>query len=114
MVIAAQQGQAKPFGFLNPALYKLAGTPAFYDPAPLTSHDPVTWRVLACPATTEQCANETYLQITDDQSSAEKDWSGQVTAPGYDNTTGLGVPNGQDFITAIRALTKAASDRRAR
>jgi subtilase family serine protease len=114
MVIAAQQGQAKPFGFLNPALYKLAGTPAFYDPAPLTSHDPVTWRVLACPATTEQCGSKsTYLQITDDQSSAEKDWSGQVTAPGYDNTTGLGVPNGQDFITAIRALTKAASDRRA-
>jgi hypothetical protein len=115
MVTAAQQGQAKPFGFLNPALYKLAGTAAFSDPVPLTSRDPVSWRVAACPPTVEPCGSKsTYLQITDDQSPTEKRWSGQVTAPGYDNTTGLGVPNGQVFVTAIRALTSTGSHRPAR
>jgi hypothetical protein len=31
-------------------------------------------------------------------------YSGQVTAKGYDNTTGIGVPRGQAFITALRNL----------
>jgi hypothetical protein len=28
----------------------------------------------------------------------------QLTLPGYDNMTGLGVPNGQIFITDLRKL----------
>ena len=51
MVVAAEQGQPKPFGFLNPALYALAGTSAFYDPRPITSRDPLLWRATICPKT---------------------------------------------------------------
>jgi subtilase family serine protease len=40
LVTAAQQGQAVPFGFLNPVLYKLHATDAYYGTLPLTSHSP--------------------------------------------------------------------------
>jgi hypothetical protein len=33
-----------------------------------------------------------------------KGYTGQVTLSGYDTMTGLGTPNGQDFITALRAF----------
>jgi subtilase family serine protease len=105
MVIAAQQGQAKPFGFLNPALYKLAGTSAFYDPLPITRKDPLLWRAEVCPQSYSACGGPpTTLWLTDDQSPTERGYSGQVTAKGYDNTTGIGVPRGQAFITALRNL----------
>jgi subtilase family serine protease len=104
MVVAAQQGQAEPFGFLNPALYKLAGTPAFYDTLPVTSSDPVLWRAQVCPATVSPCEAGTMLWITDDQSPSLPGSTGLVTAKGYDNMTGVGVPNGQAFITALREL----------
>jgi hypothetical protein len=104
MVVAAQQGQAKPFGFLNPALYKLAGTSAFYDTLPITSKDPVLWRAEVCPPAVWFCAGVTRLWVTDDQSPSVPGYSGQVTAKGYDNMTGLGVPNGQAFIKALRKL----------
>ena len=106
MVVAAQQGQAKPFGFLNPALYKLAGTAAFYDTLPITGKDPVLWRAEVCPKTVSYCAEigGAQLWLTDDQSPSVPGYSGQVTAKGYDNMTGVGVPNGQHFITALRKL----------
>lgn len=105
MVVAAQQGQAKPFGFLNPALYKLAGTSALYDTLPVTSKDPVLWRTVVCPSTVSFCLPDTdTLWLTDDQSPSVPGYSGQVTAKGYDNMTGVGVPNGQAFITALRKL----------
>jgi subtilase family serine protease len=107
MVAAAQQGQAKPFGFLNPALYELAGTSAFYDTLPITSKDPVLWRAQVCPTTVWFCGNPpggATLWLTDDQSPSVPGYSGQVTAKGYDNMTGVGVPNGQAFITALRKL----------
>jgi subtilase family serine protease len=104
MVIAAQQGQAKPFGFLNPALYKLAGTSAFYDPLPITSKDPLLWRAQVCPQSYSGCGGTTTLWLTADQSPRQRHYSGQVTAKGYDNTTGIGVPRGQAFISALRKL----------
>jgi hypothetical protein len=107
MVVAAQQGQARPFGFLNPALYKLAGTPAFYDPRPITSKDPVLWRAEVCPGTVSFCpgtARRAVLWLTDDQSPSVPFSSGQVTAKGYDNMTGVGVPDGQAFIKALRKV----------
>jgi hypothetical protein len=106
MVVAAQQGQGKPFGFLNPALYKLAGTSAFYDTLPITSKDPGLWRGEVCPQTVWFCENPdgTLLRVTDDQSRSVPGYNWQVTEKGYDNMTGLGVPNGQAFITALRKL----------
>jgi subtilase family serine protease len=99
-VAAAQQGQAKPFGFINPALYKLAGTSAFTDTLPLTSKSPTAWRGVACP---KQFCGLLGLATFDDQSKSMFGYSGQVTLKGYDNMSGLGVPNGQNFINALRA-----------
>ncbi len=31
-------------------------------------------------------------------------YTGQVTLKGYDNMTGLGTPNGQSFIAALRKI----------
>src|SRR6202034_1586437 len=44
MVTAAQQGQRAPFGFINPAIYRLHGTSAFFDTRPLTSRSPALYR----------------------------------------------------------------------
>jgi hypothetical protein len=42
--------------------------------------------------------------VFDAQTPAMHGYTGQVTQPGYDTMTGLGTPNGQSFITALRAL----------
>jgi hypothetical protein len=47
---AAQQGSKKPFGFLDPVLYKPAGTTAFRDVLPLTAATPALDRATSCPA----------------------------------------------------------------
>ncbi|HSZ30635.1 MAG TPA: hypothetical protein VK784_12885, partial [Pseudonocardiaceae bacterium] len=107
MVTAAQQGQAKPFGFLDPVLYRLAGTRAFFDTLPLTSHSPAPYRGIACPPSA--CHRFTNLSTTvlftfDDQNRSMPGYKGQVTLKGYDNMTGLGTPNGPNFIKALRAV----------
>jgi subtilase family serine protease len=100
MVAAAQQGQSHAFGFLNPVLYRLPRT-AFSDPLPVTSHSPVAWRGLLC---SESFCGIDSLSTTDDQSYSMDGYTGQVTLAGYDNMTGLGTPNGQSFINALRKL----------
>jgi len=40
----------------------------------------------------------------DDQSPAMASYTGQVTLRGYDNMTGIGTPNGQPFLRALRRL----------
>jgi subtilase family serine protease len=100
MVTAAQQGQ-KPFGMIDPALYKLLGTSALNDTLPLTSTTPALWRGTVCDQYT--CGIE-LLTGFDVQSYNMEGYTGQVTLKGYDNMTGVGTPNGQDFITALRKL----------
>jgi len=98
-VAAAQQGQSHPFGFLNPVLYKLPHS-AFNDALPV-AHAPVAWRGAMCPLSFCGFAS---LSTTDDQSYSMFGYTGQVTLKGYDNMTGLGTPNGQSFINALRKL----------
>jgi subtilase family serine protease len=98
MVTAAQQGQAVPFGFLNPVLYKLYRTDAYHATLPITSHSPVSERVMFCPAVFCQV---NALVTVDDQN---PNGTSQVTLPGYDNMTGLGTPNGPAFIHHLRQL----------
>jgi subtilase family serine protease len=101
MVAEAQQGQARPFGFLNPAFYRLAGTRAFHDALPLTSSSPALWRGEFCGMS---LCNAVFLYQFDDQDTSLLGYNGQVTATGYDNMTGLGTPNGRSFIAALRKL----------
>jgi subtilase family serine protease len=100
MVAAAQQGH-RAFGFINPVLYKLAGTKALHDALPVTSMTPAKYRGVACDV--EMCG---LLSLTtfDDQSFSMLFYTGQVTRVGYDNMTGVGTPNGQTFISALRKM----------
>lgn len=101
IVAAAQQGQGKPFGLINPALYKLAGTSAVTDPRPLASSSPVLWRGVVCPGL-PVCGQPTLITFDDQVQKLER----QVTLKGYDNMTGVGTPNGQKFIPALRKLAR--------
>jgi subtilase family serine protease len=103
IVTAAQQGQSGPFGLINPAIYKLAGTSAFFDALPLTGSSPVLYRGTSCDAAT--CGAES-LTTFDDQSPAMAGYTGQVALRGYDNMSGIGTPNGQTFINALRTLER--------
>jgi subtilase family serine protease len=98
----AEQG-AGSFGFLNPALYRLEKiTPgAFHDPQALSSRTPAGYRGVACD---QDACGVLSLTTFDDQSWSMTGYTGQVTAPGYDTMTGLGTPNGQQLIDALRGL----------
>ena len=100
MVIAAQQGQVVPFGFINPAIYKLVGTSALYDTLPIGDYHTTQYRGVFCP--TETCGAP-ILTTFDDQSLSMLDYTGQVTLPGYDNMSGVGAPSEPAFIKALRA-----------
>jgi subtilase family serine protease len=100
MVIAAQQGQVVPFGFINPTIYKLVGTSALYDTLPIGDYHNTQYRGVFCP--TETCGAP-ILTTFDDQSQSMFGYTGQVTLPGYDNMTGVGTPNEPAFIKALRA-----------
>jgi subtilase family serine protease len=101
LVTAAQQGQSKPFGFINPALYSLAGSAAVRDTLPLTSHSPVAYQGVACSASL--CGLLLVTQF-DDQSQAMAGYNGQVTQPGYDNMTGVGTPAGAALLSGLRSV----------
>jgi subtilase family serine protease len=109
MVTAAQQGQPKSFGFINPVIYKLNKTSAFFDTLPLTNHSPSLYRGVECDLLEfeniclgPQTHRMPSLTTFDDQNPKMKGYAGQVTAPGYDNMTGLGTPDEPNFIAALR------------
>ena len=102
MVADAEQSSGS-FGFINPALYKLAKAKpaAFNDPRALSATTAAGYRGVACD---QAMCGVTSLTTFDDQSWSMEGYTGQVTAPGYDTMTGVGTPNGQKFITALRGL----------
>jgi subtilase family serine protease len=102
LVTAAQQGQSEPFGLINPAIYQLAGTSALHDILPLTASTPALFRGVACGDAL--CGGQQFLTTFDDQDPGMLGYTGQVTLQGYDNMTGVGTPNGQQFIKALRNL----------
>ena len=100
LVADAEQYQ-RPFGFLNPVLYKLAGTPAFNDATRITGKTPARYHGVACDVA--MCG---ILSLTtfDDESWSMVGYTGQVTRNGYDTMTGIGTPNGQYFVYGMRKL----------
>lgn len=99
MVAAAEQGQPASFGFLNPLLYLLAGSGALNDVLPITSATPAGYHGVYCPAWA--CGNNRLNTVYTFDNQNPK-YTKQVTAKGYDTMTGLGTPNGQNFINALR------------
>jgi subtilase family serine protease len=102
LVADAEQGQ-RPFGFLNPVLYRMAGTSALHDVRPLSDKTASKYRGVACD---EAMCGVLLLTAFDDQSRHLAGYTGQVTAPGYDTMTGVGTPNGPKFIAALRRIEK--------
>jgi subtilase family serine protease len=102
MIADAQQGQPTAFGFTNPVLYRLNGTPAVHDILPSTSRTPGLFRGEVC--NVAPCPRGLSLLTFDDQDHTMFGYTGQVTLKGYDNMTGIGSPNGQAFINALRRL----------
>ncbi len=104
LVAAAQQGSKAPFGFLDPVLYKLAGTSALRDALPLTAASPSLERAVSCGIAV--CGSQSLVNF--DYQSDNKSWgfTGQVTLKGYDTMTGLGTPSGQSFINVLRRMEK--------
>jgi subtilase family serine protease len=98
IVAAAEQGQSSSFGFLNPALYSLAGSGALNDPLPITASSPAADQGVYCAAQACIGAPSSVWTFDDEDPTA----TNQVTAKGYDTMTGVGTPNGQAFINALR------------
>lgn len=98
IVAAAQQGQSSGFGFLNPALYKLAGSSALNDPLPITASSPAADQGVYC-ANLACIGAPSSVWTFDNEDPAN---TSQVTAKGYDTMTGVGTPNGTTFINALR------------
>jgi len=96
LVADAQQGQESDFGFINPLIYRLAGTQALHDILPVTASMPQQDRDAYQPA------SEGGSPAVDVFDSQERAYTQQVTAKGYDTMTGVGTPNGAAFITGLR------------
>ena len=96
LVADAQQGQPSAFGFINPLLYRLSGSPAFHDILPVSASTPEQDHAAYTPA-----ADGTSPGV--DVFGAQESGPGnQVLAKGYDTMTGLGAPNGAAFIAGLR------------
>ena len=101
LIADAQQGQHVVFGFTDPVLYRLNGTPAVRDMLPSTSRTPAQFRGEVC---TAPICRSLSLITFDDQNPNMNGYTGQVTRKGYDNMTGIGTPRGQEFLKALRGL----------
>ena len=95
MMALAQHLNAKPVGFANPKLYRAAGTVAFHDILP-----PVTPQAVV----RIDFTNGTDLTggtTTGVATIGQAQQTLNVTR-GWDNVTGLGVPNGEAFLSALK------------
>ncbi|WP_328460624.1 S53 family peptidase [Streptomyces sp. NBC_00448] len=96
LVADAQQGR-EPFGFINPLLYRLAGSRALHDVLPIRPSAPQQDRSAWIAA--DGAGTSPGIDVFDAQDPAQTQ---QVTAKGYDTMTGVGTPNGPAFLTALR------------
>ena len=83
----ADQAAGGPHGFVNPLLYLLHGTPVFHDI--VRAPGPVALAVSS--------GGTTYLDTLQDDTSL-------TAAPGYDDQTGLGSPDGAAYVAALSVL----------
>jgi subtilase family serine protease len=91
----ADQAAHHPHGFANPALYKLYGSPALYDPKPVTGIGVV--RVDYANTVDATDGLITSLRTLD----AEIPGTILRTTKGYDDITGVGSPNGLPFLAGL-------------
>jgi subtilase family serine protease len=89
----ANQAAGSPHGLVNPLLYSLAGSGAFHDVVPMTASI-ASVKVAYINGLNARAGLDVSLRTYDqDQTLA--------TAPGFDDVTGLGTPNGAAFLQAL-------------
>ena len=101
LVADAEQNQHHSFGFLNPVLYRLAGSSAYNRVTQTTSRTPARYHGIACDVV--DCG-ALLLATFDAETYSLLGYTGQVTRPGYGTMAGIGSPNGQNFVYALRKL----------
>ena len=87
----AKQASGHALGFVNPALYELAGTPALHDILPVDPADPpISVGTKYCQGTADEepCLTTHGIDF------------GLTVTPGFDDVTGLGTPT-NSFVTAF-------------
>jgi len=89
----ANQAAGAAHGFVNPLLYSLAGSNAFHDIVPATA--PIASVRVAYNNGLNPNGGLDFALRTYDQDES------LATAPGYDDVTGLGTPNGAAFLQAL-------------
>jgi subtilase family serine protease len=103
LMALANQAAGHHLGFANPALYDLSNTGAFHD--------------ITAPANKVAVVRTNYLNNTNSSGGTQKllrtagDTGTLSSAPGYDDSTGLGSPNGLAFLSGLApgsALVAAA------
>jgi subtilase family serine protease len=90
----ADQAAGHPHGFANPAIYALNGRPVLHDVAPPNTHPAV---VRLDYANGIDGATTVKLRSLDDEAQSLH------LAPGWDNLTGVGTPNGPDYVGSLGA-----------
>ena len=100
-LVADAEQYHRPFGLLNWGLYRLAGTHAVTDALPITGKTPSRYHGVACDVA--ECGVLSYFPF-DVQSWSMAGYTGQVTRKGYDTMTGIGSPNGQNFVYGLRRI----------
>jgi subtilase family serine protease len=93
MMALADQAAGFHHGFANPALYGMAGSAAFHDITPSNGKLAVV-RNDYNNSLDASAGVSTSLRALDHDSSL-------ATAPGYDNVTGVGTPNGAPFLRGL-------------
>jgi hypothetical protein len=92
LMALADEAAGSPHGFINRSLYALGGASAITDGV---HENRAAVRVDYNNGVDAKKGTTTSLRTFDLRGLAI------ATMPGYDNTTGLGVPNGADFLTHI-------------
>jgi subtilase family serine protease len=90
----AKQATGHALGFVNPALYKLAGSPAVHDVRPVNPADP------PISAGVKYCQGDADLEPCLTTLGADL---GLTVTPGFDDVTGIGTP-ATGFVTAFRGF----------
>jgi subtilase family serine protease len=98
MMALADQAAGKPHGFANPALYAARTANAFHDISSPTKPVAVI-RTNYVNSTNAEGGMETLLRTADNLASLK-------SVPGYDDSTGLGSPQGLPFLRALAPGSK--------
>jgi subtilase family serine protease len=97
LVAVYDQAPGGPLGFLNPLLYQLNGSSAFHD---VNDGTAVTTGVVRVDYANGFDASNGLITSLRTENQTGTIW----TRKGYDDVTGVGTPNGYNFLLAIAGL----------